>query len=133
MTRSRQTAANGRNEASISFTLFGIILLITSLISTTGLLVFYLTRTMISGQGKPDAPATAASTSRADSRPEVIPPWGELITYDMDFEHPDEYLSNANRLPATPTWGFAGGTNETNVRAQLLRCGLTASQADEAL
>jgi hypothetical protein len=117
-------------DARIRFSLAGFALFSASLIVATGALVFFVIHSI---QLKTAPPTGVAGVeAESDRPPGITPPWGELISRDVEFDHPDEYLVSLSGMPTTPTWIFAS-TSEKDVRNLLLRCDLTAAQVEELL
>ena len=81
--------------------------------------------------------ALTARKSGADvgsrQSPGNLPPWGELVTYDIQFEQPREYLGFVQTENLAPLWHFGGLTLVKQVHDFLLDAGLTEAQAIAAL
>jgi hypothetical protein len=130
--KKNSTGASTGDRTVLQIDLRGAILLSLALIVASGLLTYGWLR---SGKGRDDrqaAPMFADKDLRPGQRPEETPPWGELITYDIRLEQPEEYLAfELDRLRA-PTWVFEGMT-PAQVRQVMVSAGLTATQVDQAL
>jgi hypothetical protein len=68
----------------------------------------------------------------SDLPPAEIPPWGELLEVNVNLEQPEEYLAFELAKSSASVWAFDMGSAE-QVRAILLECGFTTTQADVAL
>lgn len=123
--------ADEPNRSGIRFNLTGLILFSLSLIFASGALVFTLLRYEHSHASA--LPAGAPKSAAAnDATPVITPAWGELTTYDVWLENPEEYLATDFDTNRVTTWVFEGMAVE-QVRTQLAECGLTAAQIARAL
>lgn len=131
MARAKDSSSDSANAFSVRFNLFSLVVFSAALIMASGGLVFVLLR---SG-GKPGpAPASAAPATGsvpADPVSATNAPWGELVTYDLELEHPDEYSSSGFEPPHGPQW-FFDGLRAEQVRTIMLQCGLTSNQVAQA-
>lgn len=116
----------------IRFNLPGLVTFSVSLILASGVLVFTLLRLLPNNPG-PVTPALV-NNSGADHTPAptATPAWGELITYDVQLENPEEYLATDFDTSRPPTWIFTGLSLD-QVREQLRGCNLTAAQTEQVL
>lgn len=114
----------------VQFNLVGLVIFSVSLILATGALSFALS----SPPNKSDGQFSRANTSaeKNDPTPAIVPPWGELITYDVEMERPEEFTAMEVNEIGVPTWTFENAT-VTQVRQVLRTVGLTDAQADQAL
>jgi len=76
------------------------------------------------------ATGTGAAARQA---PKNLPAWGELVTYDFQFEQPKEYLGFVQTDNLETVWHFGGLTLVKQVHDLLLEAGLTEAEAAEAL
>ncbi|HTY89473.1 MAG TPA: hypothetical protein VMB80_18630 [Candidatus Acidoferrum sp.] len=74
-------------------------------------------------------PVVANTTVREQANP---PPWGQLVSWDIDLEQPVEYLAYEIATNKMETWTFVGMT-PTQVRSLLQSCGVAAGEIDRAL
>lgn len=81
----------------------GLIALCVSLIVASSLLTHFL------GSHKTSTSTDAASVI-SDPPPGELPPWGELITLDIDLEQPEEYVSFEATTDRITTWSFTNCT-----------------------
>jgi hypothetical protein len=77
-----------------------------------------------------DLPAPAPAN--ALQKLENPPPWGQLVTWDIDLEQPEEYLAFEISTNRTARWTFVGMT-PVEVRSLMQSCGLAAREIDRAL
>lgn len=130
--------ANKQNNTSmaerggfIQFKPAGLALFSVVLIIVTGLLTAVLLRNFT--PTPPPPLGTNVDTTRIDTKPLAeTPPWGELLTHDIDLEQPEEYVAFELSKKTPPAWVFAG-MNRDQTRAQLLAAGLSAELTDRAL
>jgi hypothetical protein len=115
----------------IRFSLAGLIVFSVSLVAVSALSAHLLINFPLRTAGVnriPNAlvPISAAGL-KADERP-----WGELVTYDIELERPEEYVAYEAGSNQPPVWVFAGLSPE-KIRETMLACGLTAEQVQRAL
>jgi len=119
------------NKSTIRLTLVGLIALSVCLVVASA----YLTH-LLEHHGQPAVLApTAASdlTSHASAPPAgEIPPWGELVTLDVELEQPEEYVSFETTTGRTTTWVFTGNTL-AQTRSILTQCGMPPDLVDASL
>ena len=103
-----------------------------TLVVATGLLTAILLKYFGNPTGaRPESATTVVH--RADVKPPgETPAWGELVTYDIDLEQPEEYVAFELSSKKPPQWVFTG-LNRDQTRSQLLACGLSTELADRAL
>lgn len=114
------------SSRTIQFNVWGLAGFSAVLILATGLLTWFLLT--YTGVGRFPV---------LDSRGRVKPPgdlpaWGELVTYDVDLEQPEEYVAFEIETNRPSQWVFSG-MDKGKVRELLLECGFTAALADRAL
>ena len=120
----------------IQLNLLGLVIFSVSLVVASGLLTFGL----ISWHDRRDAPiaqsraVSAGKTSggSVSSWQGETPPWGDLVTYNIELEKPDEYVAFESNTNRPPSWAFPG-MQPLAVRALMLTCDFTPKQADYAL
>ena len=61
-----------------------------------------------------------------------MPPWGELVTLDVELEQPEEYVSFESTTERVTTWVFTGNTL-AQTRSILTNCDMPAAQIEAAL
>ncbi len=133
MTTSNKETAPKTETAHIRFSVLGLSILSASLILAGGLSALALAHSL-SKPGSRAAPTAdpRASAPATDASPATDPPWGDLITQDIELERPEEYF-NAEGIPnRTPVWTFAR-MKADQVRSLMLACGLTSEQVARAL
>ncbi len=132
-TTKQKAPENPAAGVHIRFNLLGLALFSAALILATGLLSLALEHPLKPSARRP-APVTApaAATTLADAPPAVVPPWGELLTQDVEIERPEEFLGLQTNTNWVPTWIFDKLSPE-QVRSILLACGLTVQQAARAM
>jgi hypothetical protein len=126
MALKRSTKTTESIGGHIRFNALGLALFSAVLIATSALLTISLAK---------HRPAPAERESGAEGgapRSEAKPAWGELITYDIDLEQPEEYVGFELTTTNAPEWVFTG-MNREQTRALLLGCGLATNLADQAL
>ncbi len=117
----------------IRFNLLGLSLFSAALILATGLLSLALERPLKQPTSRPvPTVGPLAANSAKDVPPAVVPPWGELLTEDVEIERPEEFLGLQTNTNWVPTWIF-DKMNPDQVRTLLLASGLTAQQTARAL
>lgn len=116
------------NPSGIRFTQSGLIALCVSLVAVSSLLTHFLGR---QPAGSPSVPSTAAPQPPPIPAGEV-PPWGELITLDIDLEQPEEYVSFEATTDRVATWTFTGRTL-SQTREMLAESGMSAGLIESAL
>src|SRR5436190_4902285 len=79
--------------------LFGAILLSIALVATASGITYALARPVNHSDKNAGAPDH-------ESAPAAIPPWGELVTYDIRLEQPEEYLAFELDRLHPPIWNF---------------------------
>jgi hypothetical protein len=114
----------------IRFNALGLALFSAALVIATGLLTAALVK---DGAVLPFGSSTGNQKENSNIKPHTsVPAWGELVTYDIDLEQPEEYIGFELATNQTPQWVFAG-MNREQTRTLLLSCGLAANLADQAL
>lgn len=132
MDRPEEASPADRHAFSIRFNLFGFIVFCTSLIAATGGLVLASLRSQEPSDREVASAATVLGGRETTNAPSAVPPWGEMIAYDMELEHPDEYSTSEYDNAKVSRWVFDGLRLE-QVRAVMLRCGLSSNQIRQAL
>ncbi len=117
-------------KSTIRLTLAGLIALCVCLVATSTLLTHYLEQ-----QRAPTSvpPLPVGKPTLEPPRPAgPIPPWGELVTLDIDLEQPEEYVSFEATTNLVTTWTFSGKSLD-QTRTILTDCGMPAAQVEAAL
>jgi hypothetical protein len=60
------------------------------------------------------------------------PPWGDLMTVEIEVERPEEYVASEINTNRPPAWVFDQMPPE-KARAMMIECGLDSSQVESAL
>lgn len=120
-------AFHANDRPGIRLTQGGLILLCTSLIVASSLLTHFLGRSrnggIASASPSTEAPAPAAKD---------VPPWGELMTLDIELEQPEEYVSFEATTDRVASWTFTDKTLK-QTREILAEAGLSPGLIDSAL
>jgi hypothetical protein len=111
----------------VQFNLISLVIFSVSLILATGALSFALS-TSPNKIGRPLSAEQAAVVHPPDN----IPAWGELITYDVEMERPEEFTAMEIENVGIPTWTFEKA-DAAQVRKTLTNCGLSAEQIERAM
>lgn len=104
----------------------GLIALCVSLIVASSLLTHFL--------GSHNASTSTDAAGAASDPPPAgeLPPWGELVTLDIDLEQPEEYVSFEATTDRITTWTFTNSTlNQT--REILVASGMSAGLIESTL
>jgi hypothetical protein len=120
-----------RERFQVQFNLREFVIFSISLVAVTGLLAFLLVRPANKSGVQPFASNPNTNALARDKAPVETPPWGELITHDIQMECPEEYAA-AQINPQSPAWIF-NNMKLGQVRELMLACGLTEQQAGQAL
>ncbi|TAL03341.1 MAG: hypothetical protein EPO07_06400 [Verrucomicrobia bacterium] len=119
---------------AVQMTLPGLILFSVSLIVATGLLTWFL-----AGRGRaPESDARSSGVASAGADVErrkssaPMPPWGELVQYNIMLERPEEYAAFEFQNSSNRTWTF-GGMTAGQARAAMLACGVASNLVEHAL
>ena len=132
MAKSSNTSIERRSAFSLQFNLLSLVIFSVALILSSGGLVYLLTGILSTKSDVRTGLAPARETQMKGQFDEDIPPWGELVTYDMEIEHLDEFAMFNYAKDQKPTWVFSGMPAEENVRDLMTRCGLSAAQIEQA-
>ena len=128
-------ASSRADKPTIRFTLAGLVILVTSLVTVTALVTHQLKGPLSPDSRHPaasgglnaaEAPATPATPATPASHP-----WGDLATLDIEIEQPEEYVSLESTTVPPTAWAF-GGTTRTQARTLMTQCGFTAAQVEQA-
>ena len=104
----------------------GLIALCVSLIVASSLLTHFL------GSHNASTSTDAAGAVSDPPPPGELPPWGELITLDIDLEQPEEYVSFETTTDRITTWSFTNCTlNQT--REILVNSGMSTGLIETTL
>jgi hypothetical protein len=115
--------------------LVGLIVFSSSLVLVSSLVSFGLARISSGRIAEAGKPPAIFLDDMADAGPRPageIPPWGELVSYDVDMDRPDEYIAFELNMNQAPAWVFEG-MSRAQVGALMHQCGLTALQIEQAL
>lgn len=117
---------------SVRFNLASLAVFSMALIVTTGGLAFILTHSLVVKANATNPALASPSKGENDAMPAATPAWGELVTYDIEIENPDEYMATDYDTNRVPTWVFESSRVD-QVKQTLLACALTTSQVASAL
>ncbi len=118
----------------IQVNLLGVVIFSVALVIASGLLTFGLVEWRGKNPGVP-AKSNASSTNNGGSVAQwqgEPPPWGDLVTRNIELEKPDEYVAYEANTNHVPTWTFPA-MQPPQVRELMLTSGFTSAQADRAL
>jgi hypothetical protein len=128
----RKDGVSGSRDAAgfvIQLNLAGLVIFSLSLVAAAGLVTYGL----MSSRARAVAfDSSSASVLGAAPAPHTLPPWGELVTSDIDLEQPAEYAGFDLESHPEPTWSFAG-MKPDQARALMISCGVPQAEADRAL
>jgi hypothetical protein len=126
------SASTARGGVLIQLSLTGLLVFGVALVATSVLITRGLGTVQLTARPKlaTDTPIPAAADAVAKS-PDA-PPWGQMVTWDIELEQPEEYLAFEVATNKAETWTFQGMTPE-RVRSLMQSCGLPAGQIDRAL
>ncbi|MEI7910750.1 MAG: hypothetical protein WCK77_14025 [Verrucomicrobiota bacterium] len=125
--------SSSSNKSTIRLTLVGLIALSVCLVVASAFLTHLLEHHT--------APVTTAATPTSTGIPASetapppagqIPPWGELLTLDVELEQPEEYVAFEATTDRSTTWVFTGNTL-AQTRSILTQCGMPPAQLEAAL
>ena len=116
---------------SVRFNLTNLVVFSMALIATAGGLSFFMTKSLVANATML-APSSQQTSVSGDNPPEIIPAWGELVTYDIEMENPEEYLAADYDTNRVPTWNF-GRRSLPEVKEILKSSGLSSTQIDRVL
>lgn len=136
MTEKSFTGSKPNDKSIIQFSLKGLTVFSVSLFLASALLTYALASLHFNNsdvEGKMLLFGKSKNTNQIADKPVTpLPPWGELLTYDINIERPEEYVpfeANTNKVPA---WIF-GGMKSEQVRTLMLSSGLSPGQVEHAL
>jgi hypothetical protein len=120
----------------VQLNLAGLIIFSLALVAAAGLVTYGLVSPRLRAATF-ESSGTLASAPGADPSSSTVsgrgsPPWGELVTSDIDLEQPAEYAGFELDSSQEPAWVF-GGMNAEQVRALLISCEIPLSRVDHAL
>ena len=117
---------------SVRFNLTSFVVFTMALIVTAAGLTFFMTKSLVVKAHTLEASSSQQPATVADKSPDVIPAWGELITYDIEMENPEEYLAADYDTNRVPTWNF-GRRGLPGVREILKSSGFSSVEIDRVL
>jgi hypothetical protein len=126
---------NNRSDSGatvIQVNLLGLIVFSVALVAASGLLTYGLFGRQSKKEGeslKRVLDSTSASITQWQGE---TPPWGQLLTRNIELEKPDEYVAFETTTNHPPAWTFANMQPDA-VRALMLNSGFTAAEADHTL
>lgn len=124
--------------SSIRLSLIGLISLCVSLVVSSALVTHFLGRNSISPNTLPTlsvlpAPDSASGEIQTPAQSlKDLPPWGELLTLDIELEQPEEYVSFEATSKLEVVWVFSG-CSLTQTRNILASSGMQPAQVDAIL
>lgn len=131
MAKTRNPISSESVSGHIRFNALGLALFSTALVLATGLLTAALVKDRNHSIIERDSTAAGSRTPQSKP-PGAVPAWGELVTYDIDLEQPEEYIGFELTTNKTPQWTFTNLGHE-QTRTLLLECGMTTNLAERAL
>jgi hypothetical protein len=131
MAHDRNPKSSEHVSGHIRFNALGLALFSAALIVATGSLTASLVKNRSQSSARNTSAEPAPRSSEAGTL-RAVPAWGELITYDIDLEQPEEYIGFELATNKTSQWTFTGMSRE-QTRALLLACGLTTDLTEQAL
>jgi hypothetical protein len=127
MAKEKNNESNKGRAFHVQFTLPGLVGFILSFTLATGVLAYAFAR-----PSQKSAPSAMQHDPMDPKPPQIVPAWGELLTFDTQMERPEEYTAQEVSNLKEPRWIFSG-MQPAQVRQLMLSCGLTPEQADRAL
>lgn len=127
-TRSKSTETV---SGHIRFNALGLALFSAALVVAAGL----LTATLLKHHPEPASQNSSDEMPphHPDAKPAgITPAWGELVTYDIDLEQPEEYIGFELANNKTPQWVFTG-MDRNQTRTLLLANGIATNLVERAL
>jgi hypothetical protein len=131
MAEKKRNESEPREHVRIQFNLFGLVIFSVSLIVAAGLLSFALAHPLDKVSSRIFSSFAAEKKDSTDLAPKETPAWGELMTYDVEMERPEEYAAMEINNLAQPTWTFEG-MNPAQARKTLSDCGVLSDQIERA-
>ena len=130
--KSKRSANAGR--VTIQLHLVGVIVFSLALVLASVLVTYGLLKHGSASAKSSTAHSAAPEMASENSEEELtdVPPWGQLVTRDIDLQQPEEYVAYETGTQRVETWLFTG-TTPAQVKAILQSCGLTPTQVDRAL
>ncbi|MDB6109421.1 MAG: hypothetical protein JWR69_1171 [Pedosphaera sp.] len=136
MTGKGASKADPRSGFIIQVNLTGLVIFSLALVAAAALVTYGLVSHRSQGGTGAERTLSAASPSTPgsndDTPPQEIPPWGELKTFDVDLEQPEEYIAFEMDTNRVPKWVFDGMTPD-KARSLMQSCGLASNQIERAL
>lgn len=132
MAEKKRNVSESREHVHVQFNLFGLVIFSVSLIVASGLVSFALARPLDKFSTRIISSFKSERNDSTDLAPKETPPWGELMTYDVEMERPEEYAAMEINSIARPTWTFEGMTPD-QVRKVLAASGLLDDQIQRAM
>jgi hypothetical protein len=129
MANKRSSNSSETASGHIRFNALGLALFSAALIVATGC----LTAALVTHRHTPGSQASNAAADRDGGKPTgTVPAWGDLVTYDIDLEQPEEYVAFELETNKPPRWVF-NGMDQNQSRDLMLACGLSTEQVKRAL
>jgi hypothetical protein len=130
MAKAAKSPPPEREGFSVRFNLPGLAIFSMALIVAAGGLAFLLTQSLVvKANGKATSVTHAAES---DPVPATPPAWGELVTYDIEIENPEEYMATDYDTNRAPMWVF-DQPGMAEAKETLRSCGLSPAQVEQAL
>ena len=117
-------------QSGVQFSVFGLVIFSVSLVFAGGLLVAWVTKGSANRLEVQSVHPTAVA--KEGERPQVTPPWGELVVREIEVERPEEYVAAEISSYQVPRWTFEG-QNVEQARRLMEACGLSPAQVSGAL
>src|SRR5258707_15777540 len=116
---SSDSSSSDNSPPAVQMSLPGLIAFSVSLVVATGLLTWFL----VGRAHTPKAIAPLATDIEHGKSPKQIPPWGELVKYNIQLERPEEYAAFEFDNSSNRDWTF-GGASLAQARQVMLNCGV---------
>lgn len=122
----KQPVKHAAGGVTIQLNLIGLIIFSVALVAASALLTFGLVR-HASASNRDEAASTITNTEYSVTELKEMPPWGQLITRELDLEQPEEYVAYEVQTNKVETWTFEGMTPEA-AKTVMQNAGLGAAE-----
>lgn len=129
--KSNRAATAGRIH--IQLNLVGVVVFSLAIVLASGMVTYGLLRAGPPAAKNFTTPTTPDNNSEVrETKLSEVPPWGQLLTRDIDLQQPEEYVAYETVTNRVETWNFTG-MSPAEVKATMQACGLTEGQIEHAL
>jgi hypothetical protein len=108
--KSKHSASPSSGGITIQLNLIGLIIFSVALVVTAALVTYGLVRGQSATTGRKDTALALTNTENNITEAKEMPPWGQLITRELDLEQPEEYIAYEVMTNKVETWTFEGIT-----------------------